>query len=192
MNKCNCCDITSVYSLNSQQLPGHFSYSLGTRPTLPWCHLPSPWHLTIAGYLLFSTFVLDFCGTQTQLYPFYLHQTCEITDSLFCAVSNQRLARDLGTELQIGLNWHSPSIKTQPNTASLVPFPKWNGMGKGKKGGVAGAFYHLEQHNRQRGQPRSWQGSKKTNVHGKFVQAILTRTRPVHIARGFEVFNRTP
>jgi len=44
MNKYNRRDLTSVYSLNPQQLPGHFSYSLGTRPTLPWCHLPSPCH----------------------------------------------------------------------------------------------------------------------------------------------------
>ena len=31
MKYCNYRDITSVYSLNSRKLPGHFSYGLGTR-----------------------------------------------------------------------------------------------------------------------------------------------------------------
>ena len=31
MKYCNYRDVTSVHSLNSQNLPGHFSYGLGTR-----------------------------------------------------------------------------------------------------------------------------------------------------------------
>jgi len=31
MKYCNYCDVTSVYSLNSRKLPGHFSYGLGMR-----------------------------------------------------------------------------------------------------------------------------------------------------------------
>ena len=36
MKYCNYRDVTSVYSLNSRKLPGHFSYGLGTRLLYQW------------------------------------------------------------------------------------------------------------------------------------------------------------
>jgi len=39
MKYCNYWNIISVYSMNSQKLPGCFSYSLGMRLHLPWPQL---------------------------------------------------------------------------------------------------------------------------------------------------------
>ena len=44
MKYCDYRDVTSVYSLNSRKLPGHFSYGLGTK-------LPGLWNLKSAGNL---------------------------------------------------------------------------------------------------------------------------------------------
>ena len=104
MRYCNCRD-TSIYSLNSRKLPGHFSYGLGMRLVCTQ-HMPHSQVLLSQALLLWGQTWWDECTWRSP------------SGNTINDIHDHPEAKQLGVKMEIGLILIQTSPKLGPDVSS--------------------------------------------------------------------------